>query len=85
MPNPLRSEADAFRLLMIIVAGAVAVIAVALLAGSVAGVVLAAGLVGFGLGVSWRTIREALGSGPEAEASSRSPAQRPRPGSRPGP
>ncbi len=75
MPNPFRSEADAFRLVMIIVAGAAAVIVVALLAGSVAGVVVAAGLIGFGLGVSWRMIRDALGAPPEDDATS--PSRRP--------
>jgi hypothetical protein len=57
MHNPLRSEADAFRMVMIVGAGAAAVIALSLLAGPEFGVVLAAALVGAGIGAAWRTSR----------------------------
>jgi hypothetical protein len=57
MHNPLRSEADAFRMVMTIGAGAAAVIALSLLAGPEFGVVLAAALVGVGIGMAWRTSR----------------------------
>jgi hypothetical protein len=57
MHNPLRSEADAFRMVMTIGAGAAAVIVLSLLAGPEFGVVLAAALVGVGIGAAWRTSR----------------------------
>ena len=57
MHNPLRSEADAFRFVMTIGAGAAAVIALSLLAGPEFGVVLAAALVGVGVGAAWRSSR----------------------------
>jgi hypothetical protein len=72
MHNPLRSEADAFRFVMTIGAGAAAVIALSLLAGPEYGVVLAAALVGVGIGAAWRSARGSVrpkaevarGSGP---------------------
>ena len=84
MLNPVRSEADAFKLVVIIGAGAAAVIALSLLAGPEFGVVLAAGLVGFGLGHSWRSIRDELRTdrGADDATSSSRPT---RPGSPPGP
>src|SRR5918994_2647040 len=57
MHNPLRSEADAFRMVMTVGAGAAAVIALSLLAGPEFGVVLAAALVGVGIGSAWRASR----------------------------
>jgi len=57
MHNPLRSEADAFRMVMTIGAGAAAVIVLSLVAGPEFGVVLAAALVGVGIGAAWRTSR----------------------------
>src|SRR4029450_12769452 len=57
MHTPLRSEADAFRMVMTIGAGAAAVIVLSLLAGPEFGVVLAAALVGVGIGAAWRTSR----------------------------
>jgi GABA permease len=57
MHNPLRSEAEAFRFVMTIGAGAAAVIALSLLAGPEFGVVLAAALVGVGVGAAWRSSR----------------------------
>jgi hypothetical protein len=53
----LRSEADAFRLVVIIGIGAGAVIAVALLTHPAAGAVLAAALIGLGVGFAWRRAR----------------------------
>lgn len=60
MHNPLRSEADAFRWLVIIGGGAVAVIALTLLTRPVFGVVLAAALLGFGAGVAYVNARGSL-------------------------
>lgn len=57
MHNPLRSEADAFRMVVIIGGGAAAVIALSLLAGPEFGVVLAGALVGLGVGLAWRDAR----------------------------
>jgi Flp pilus assembly protein TadB len=51
--NPFRSEADAFRLLLICMAAAAAVIAVALLVSSLAGALLGLVLVGVGLWRAW--------------------------------
>jgi hypothetical protein len=60
MHNPLRSEADAFRWVVVIGAGAASVIALTLLTRPAIGVVWAAALVGFGAGMAWRTARGAL-------------------------
>jgi GABA permease len=60
MHNPLRSEADAFRWVVIIGAGAVSVIVLTLLTRPVIGVVWAALLVGFGIGVGYRSARGSL-------------------------
>jgi hypothetical protein len=60
MHNPLRSEADAFRWLVIIGLGAVSVIALTLLTRPVIGVVWAAALIGFGAGVAYRGARGSL-------------------------
>ena len=60
MHNPLRSEADAFRWVVVIGAGAVSVIALTLLTRPVIGVVWAAALIGFGAGVAYRTARGVL-------------------------
>lgn len=57
MHNPLRSEVDAFRMVVTIGSGAAAVIALSLLAGPEFGVVLAAALVGLGIGLIWRDAR----------------------------
>jgi hypothetical protein len=57
MHYPLRSEADAFRLVVVIVGGAAAVTALALLVRPAAGAILAAALVGVGLGFAWRGAR----------------------------
>jgi hypothetical protein len=56
--NPLRNEADMFRVLIMFgVAGAI-VIAVALLFGSLAGVIVLAALLAVGLWRTWRLIQD---------------------------
>jgi hypothetical protein len=60
MHNPLRSEADAFRWVVVIGAGAVSIIALTLLTRPVVGVVWAAALLGFGAGVAYRSSRGSL-------------------------
>jgi hypothetical protein len=60
MHNPLRSEADAFRWVVIIGAGAVSVIALTLLTRPAVGAVWAALLIGFGAGVAYRAARGSL-------------------------
>jgi hypothetical protein len=60
MHNPLRSEADAFRWVVIIGLGAVSVIVLTLLTRPVIGVVWAAALIGFGAGVAYRGARGSL-------------------------
>ena len=51
--NPLRSEADAFRLLVIVVVATAVVVAVTLIAGTVPGFILALVLLAVGL---WRSV-----------------------------
>lgn len=58
--NPLRSEEEAFRWVVVIVAGAGVVIAVAVAAGPTAGAIAAAALLGLGAGVVWRGSRGRL-------------------------
>jgi len=60
MHNPLRSEADAFKWVVIIGMAAASVIALTLLTRPVVGVVWGALLVGFGAGVAYRTARGSL-------------------------
>jgi hypothetical protein len=60
MHSPLRSEAEVFRLALAIGLGAASVIAVALLFGPAAGVICAAALLGFGVGIAWRSARGSL-------------------------
>ncbi|MGH2981623.1 MAG: hypothetical protein ACRDKV_06240, partial [Solirubrobacterales bacterium] len=60
MHNPLRSEADAFRWIVVIGIGAASVIALTLLTRPAIGVVWAAALVGFGAGLAWRSSRGTL-------------------------
>jgi GABA permease len=60
MHNPLRSEADAFRWVVVIGLGAVSVIALTLLTRPVIGVVWAAALIGFGVGIAYRGARGSL-------------------------
>jgi hypothetical protein len=60
MHNPLRSEADAFRWVVVIGLGAVSVIGLTLLTRPVFGVVWAAALIGFGAGIAYRSSRGSL-------------------------
>jgi hypothetical protein len=60
MHNPLRSEADAFRWVVVIGLGVVSVIGLTLLTRPVFGVVWAAALIGFGAGVAYRNSRGSL-------------------------
>ncbi len=60
MHNPLRSEADAFRWVVVIGAAAVSVIVLTLLTRPVVGVVWAALLIGFGAGIAYRSSRGSL-------------------------
>ena len=56
--NPLRNEGDMFRVLIMFGAGAAIVIAVALLIGSLAGVIVLAVLVAIGLWRTWNLIQD---------------------------
>jgi hypothetical protein len=60
MHNPLRSEADAFRLVVVIGIGAAVVVALTLLTRPIVGVILAAALIGFGVGLLWRGARGSM-------------------------
>jgi hypothetical protein len=57
MHNPLRSEAEMFRFVVIVGLGAAAVITLSVLTEPRFGVILAAGLVGLGIGFAWRGAR----------------------------
>lgn len=65
MHNPLRTEADVFRLVVVIVGAAALVVAVALITEPVWGVLLAVLLIAIGVGAVWRVTR---GSEPRAIA-----------------
>lgn len=60
MHNPLRSEADAFKWVVVIGLGAASVIALALLTRPAIGAVWAAALVGFGAWLAYRSSRGSL-------------------------
>jgi GABA permease len=60
MHNPLRSEADAFKWVVVIGIGAASIIGLTLLTRPVIGVVWAALLIGFGIGIGYRSARGAL-------------------------
>jgi len=60
MHNPLRSEADAFRWVVVIGVAAVSVIVLTLITRPVVGVIWAAALLGFGAGVAYRNSRGSL-------------------------
>jgi hypothetical protein len=60
MHNPLRSEADAFRWVVVIGGAALSVILLTLLTRPVIGVVWAAALLGFGAGIAYRSSRGSL-------------------------
>jgi hypothetical protein len=57
MHNPLRSEADVFRLVVVIGVAAALVVALSLITRPVWGVLLAALLIGIGIGLVWRVTR----------------------------
>jgi hypothetical protein len=57
MHNPLRSEADVFRLVVIVGAAAALVIVLTLITRPVVGILLAALLIGIGIGVAYRAAR----------------------------
>lgn len=63
MHNPLRSEADAFRWVVVIGAAALSVIALTLLTRPAVGLVWAGLLLGFGAGVAYRSSRGSLARG----------------------
>lgn len=60
MHNPLRSEADVFRLVVAIGLGAASVVALTLLTRPVVGVICAAALIGLGIGWAYRRSRGSL-------------------------
>ncbi len=60
MHNPLRSEADAFRWVVVIGVAAVSVIVLTLVTRPVVGVIWAAALLGFGAGIAYRSSRGSL-------------------------
>ncbi|HSR93855.1 MAG TPA: hypothetical protein VLK56_03230 [Solirubrobacterales bacterium] len=60
MHNPLRSEADAFRWVVVIGLAAASVIGLTLLTRPVVGVIWAAALIGFGAGFAYRNSRGSL-------------------------
>ena len=60
MHNPLRSEADAFKWVVVIGAGAVSVIVLTLLTRPVVGLIWAAALIGFGADFGYRAARGSL-------------------------
>ena len=60
MHNPLRSEADAFRWIVVIGIAAASVIALTLLTRPEIGAAWGAALVGFGVGLAWRSARGTL-------------------------
>lgn len=60
MHNPLRSEADAFRWVVVIGFGAASVIGLTLLTRPAIGAVWAAALIGFGAGLAYRSSRGTL-------------------------
>jgi len=60
MHNPLRSEADAFRWVVVIGVAAASVIILTLLTQPVVGVIWAALLIGFGIGFGYRAARGSL-------------------------
>jgi len=69
MHNPLRTEADVFRLVVVIVGAAALVVAVALIAEPVWGILIAALLIAIGIGAVWRVTR---GSEPREVSAPRS-------------
>src|SRR5690349_22776528 len=68
MHNPLRSEADAFRWVVVIGVGAASVVGLTLLTRPGVGVAWAALLIGFGAGVAYRSSRGSIPRGNVAVA-----------------
>jgi hypothetical protein len=68
MHNPLRSEADAFRWVVVIGVGAASVVGLTLLTRPAVGVAWAALLIGFGAGVAYRASRGSIPRGNVAVA-----------------
>jgi hypothetical protein len=60
MHNPLRSEADAFRWVVIFGTGAASVVVLVLLTSPAIGVIWAAALIGFGAGMAYRSARGSM-------------------------
>jgi hypothetical protein len=60
MHNPLRSEADAFRWIVVIGIGVASVTALTLLTRPAIGAAWATALIGFGLGLAWRSSKGTL-------------------------
>lgn len=60
MHNPLRSEADAFRWVLVIAVGALSIIVLTLVTRPAIGIAWAAALLGFGAGVAYRNARGSL-------------------------
>ena len=75
--NPFRSEADAFRVLIMFVAAGALVVAAAVLIGGLAGVVIAALLLAIGAWRAWGLLQtwRREGSDPHQEAGPRSEAR----------
>ena len=65
MHNPLRSEADAFKWVVVVGVGAASVIALTLITRPAIGAIWAAALVGFGAGLAYRSSRGSLRQGIE--------------------
>ena len=55
--NPFKSEAEMFRVLVVVVVAAVPVVAAALLVGPVLGLVVLGVELGVGMGLLWRALR----------------------------
>lgn len=57
MHNPLRSEADVFRLLVVLVGAAALAVALTLITSPIWGILLAVALIAVGVGLAWRETR----------------------------
>jgi hypothetical protein len=70
MHNPLRTEADVFRLVVVLVGAAALVVALTLLTSPIWGILLAVALIAIGVGLAWR---ETQGSEPREVHARRDP------------